>query len=96
MQISVLGTVLNIQTDESREHVDQILEFLNSKLEEIEQSLPIRDPLRKSIIANILIIDDLFKAESRAGLRPVDNSGNDDIAERIIARIDDVLTEDCS
>lgn len=94
MQISVLGTVLNIQTDESREYMDVVLDYLNGKIEEVERTLPVKDPLRKSIIANILIIDELFKAEKRAGGQlPTETSGADQIAERIIARIDDVLSE---
>ena len=90
MQISVLGTTLNIQTDESPEYMDRVLAYLDRRIAEIERSLPVRDPLRISILVNILLIDDLFKAGKGISISDEEAAL---MTSKIIDRIDRALQD---
>ena len=90
MQISVLGTTLNIQTDESPEYMDRVLAYLDRRITEIERSLPVRDPLRISILVNILLIDDLFKAGKGISISDEEAAL---MTSKIIDRIDRALQD---
>ena len=91
--IRVLGTNFTIQTDEDPEYVSKLVSYIIRKTEEIKTATGAQDPLRLSIIASIIITDELFK-ERRNPSTPSESSGRiESLADGIIARIDAVLDE---
>lgn len=93
-QINVLGTNFSIQTDEDPEYLQKVISYLKEKIKQIEASVPTKEPLRISLMASILIIDELFKARAGRGSEGIDDVPQaEEIAGRIIARIDQALLE---
>ena len=91
--IRVLGTNFTIQTDEDPEHVSKLVAYATRKTEEIKTATGAQDPLRLSIIASIIITDELFKERQNQSM-PSESGGRiESLADNIIARIDAVLDE---
>ena len=83
LRIDVLGTSFVIQSDESPEHLARLSSFVRERIEEA-------DPLTVAVLAALNIADDLFK--SRDGKDPPTQiSEFENVAERLISRIDDEL-----
>jgi cell division protein ZapA (FtsZ GTPase activity inhibitor) len=93
-RIELLGTSFQIQSDESPEYIDRLLRYYESRVDEIEQSVATGDPLKKAILAALLVTDELFRdREARPRTVPRDTDEIDRIADRIIREIDQVLPE---
>jgi cell division protein ZapA (FtsZ GTPase activity inhibitor) len=93
-QINVLGTNFSIQTDEDPEYLRKVISYLKEKIKQIEASVPTKEPLRISLMASILIIDELFKARASRGANDIEEVPQaEEIASRIIDRIDQALLE---
>jgi cell division protein ZapA len=97
VRVSLLGTSFAIQTDESKEYVESLIAYLGSKIETVKASSKVDDPLKASILAGIFLVDELYRERVDAslprdhGLPEVDMGA---MAERLIARIDESLSED--
>jgi len=92
MRIDLLGTSFTIETDESPEYLERIVEYYRDRLREIESSVSTTDPLKKAILAAILSIDELFKLkeeQTAAG----DTEEFSHIAERLINTLNESLRE---
>ena len=61
MRIELLGTSFQIQSDESPEYVHEILTYYKERVAEIESTVATSDPLKKAILAALLVTDDLFR-----------------------------------
>lgn len=61
MRIELLGTSFQIQSDESPEYVARILDHYHQRVEQIEGSVATGDPLKKAILAALLVTDELFR-----------------------------------
>ncbi|MGL4987248.1 MAG: cell division protein ZapA [Treponemataceae bacterium] len=61
LKIDILGTSFTIQAEESAEYLDVIYNRYKTVIEELERTSPIRDPLRLSILAGILLSDEVQK-----------------------------------
>lgn len=61
MRIELLGTSFQIQSDESPEYVARILDHYRKRVDEIEGSVATGDPLKKAILAALLVTDELFR-----------------------------------
>lgn len=92
MRIDLLGTSFTIETDESPEYLERIVEYYRDRLREIESSVSTTDPLKKAILAAILSIDELFKLkEEQPPAGEVEEFSQ--IAERLIKTLDETLQE---
>jgi len=93
LRIDVLGTSFVIQSEESPEHLAQLSSFVRDRIEEVKSRYNFADPLTVAVLAALNIADDLFKA--RAGrdlpLSSTQSAEIDNVAERLISRIDEVL-----
>ena len=67
MRISLLGTSFSIQTDEDPEYVNQLVAYFESKINSVGTGTPSGEPLKKAIIAGILIADELFREKQSPG-----------------------------
>lgn len=70
MRIELLGTSFQIQSDESPEYVAQILEHYRTRVEDIESTVATGDPLKKAILAALLVTDELFRARNTQSTAP--------------------------
>lgn len=97
MRIELLGASFQIQSDESPEYIEQLLEHFRSRVEQIEQTVATGDPLKKSILAALLVTDELFSdRQNRASsgsvhIAPEDADEIAQITSRIISEIDATL-----
>ncbi len=94
-RIELLGTSFQIQSDESPEYIDTLLTYYKSRVQEIEGSVATGDPLKKAILAALLVTDELFRERETV---QTDGSGVNDelssIADRIIGEIERVLPQE--
>jgi cell division protein ZapA (FtsZ GTPase activity inhibitor) len=67
VRIDVLGSSFTVQTDEDPAYFSELLAFYRSRLDLVESQTKLKDPIRLSALAAILMADELFKA--REGLR---------------------------
>jgi cell division protein ZapA (FtsZ GTPase activity inhibitor) len=97
VRVELLGASFSIQTDESKEYLDAVLEQLRAKVAEVKESSRVDDPLKLAILVGIYLVDELKRARADRGPREeLDAERGDElgaIAERLIARIDDSLRE---
>ena len=92
--IQVLGTSFTIQTDENTDYLEQLESLYKDKIRQIQASLPIDDPLKTSIIAGILLMDDLLKSRDRNQLGELVKA--EELTLRMIQRIDTILDDETS
>ncbi len=97
VRVELLGASFSIQTDESKEYLDAVLEQLRAKVAEVKESSRVDDPLKLAILVGIYLVDELLRARADRGPRiELEAERSDEIgaiAERLIARIDDSLRE---
>ena len=96
VQISLLGTSFSIQADEDSEYLARIVDYLEKKVQEIETSVAIKDPLRVAILTGLLIADELFKEKERRDETSTDRESEEvvRITQALIERIDKSLLEE--
>lgn len=95
-RIELLGTSFQIQSDESPEYLERLLRHFGDRVDEIERSVSTGDPLKKAILAALLVTDELFRAESGSPPRtdsfdPEEVEEIGSITDRLIHQIDQVL-----
>ncbi len=94
MRIELLGASFQIQSDESPEYIEQLLEHFRSRVEQIEQSVATGDPLKKSILAALLVTDELFSEREHrtpsghVRIDPEEAQEIEQITTRIISDLD--------
>jgi len=89
--IQVLGTSFAIQTDESPEYVEKLVNYVKTKIEILQKSLDTKDSMRILVIAAVLIADELHKEREK---RPSSSENIDElegITENILAKLDRAL-----
>ncbi len=92
MKIDVLGTSFVIQSDQDPAYLRDVVNFYKSKVMEIQNSVSTPDPLKISILASMLIIDDLFKF--KMGQAPANNLEDMEasaITQRLIRELDAMI-----
>lgn len=95
-RIELLGTSFQIQSDESPEYLERLLRHYGDRVDEIERSVSTGDPLKKAILAALLVTDELFRADTGTDRR-VESIGPEEveeigsIADRLIDQINQVL-----
>lgn len=97
LQIDVLGTSFSIKADEDTAYLEQILGYYKRIVGQIEQGGALKDPLKISILAGIMLSDELYKAKGRSikFQAALESNSTDQEADRItkslIEKIDQVL-----
>lgn len=95
MKIDLLGTSFTIQTDEDPQYVQDLVDYLHTKVQEIQRRVPGADELKVAILAGVLIADELFRARDGGDTPPRDQAATaaSEIAERLINTLDRSLVE---
>lgn len=94
LSINILGTSFDIQADEPEEYLESIYEYYKSVINKLSENYSVKDPLRLSIIAGILLADEFFKERARVDGLPADIKTSLEMersAQRMIAQIDNVI-----
>lgn len=97
LQIDLLGTSFSIKADEDTSYLEQILGYYKRIVTQIEAGGALSDPLKISILAGIMLSDELYKAKGRSikFQNALENNTADEEAERItkslIEKIDNIL-----
>ncbi len=86
VQIKILGTTFSIRSDQDPEYVQQLLEYLNTKIDEIQKNTAPTDSMRTAILASLLITDELFKEREKAGSSAAETDASRE-ASRLTAEI---------
>jgi len=90
VRVELLGASFAIQTDESVEYVQSLIEHLRSKIEAVKASSRVEDPLKAAILAGIFLVDEQRRDRQGASAsQPAIDLG--EFADRLIAKIDDSL-----
>lgn len=91
MKIELLGTSFVIQTDEDPKHLNDIVDYLKTKIQEVRSSVSTNDPLKIAILAALLTTDELFKERSREAQHEVDAKQVQEITQRILAELESTI-----
>lgn len=65
LQIDTLGTTFAIQAKEDEEYLNKLLNYYKKIVSQVECESGIKDPLKISIIAGIMICDELCKEKQK-------------------------------
>ena len=65
LQIDTLGTTFAIQAKEEEEYLEKLLNYYKKIVNQVECESGIKDPLKISIIAGIMITDELCKEKQK-------------------------------
>ena len=95
-EVQLLGTNFTLRTDENPEYLNQVIWYYKKKLEEMENSLSTKDPLKLSILTGFTIVDELMKLKSSENGQHQDPYSKmegqiNEIAGRLIQEIDQAL-----
>ena len=88
--IEILGTTLKVNTDEDPRYISQLIEYLQEKTAEVQDSAHIDDPLRVSILTSIYLIDELHKKSVSGSELPGDREASQ-LTLRMIEKLDQSL-----
>jgi cell division protein ZapA (FtsZ GTPase activity inhibitor) len=96
VHITMLGTSFSIKADENPAYMEELVSYFRKKVTEIEGSVSTNDPLRTSILAGMVIADELFKSRTR-NRHTAGGGGASEEADRLtkgmIERLDRCLGE---
>ena len=92
MKIDILGTSFTVQSDQDPAYLRDVSNFYSTKVEEIRRSVTTTDPLKISILAGLLIIDEYYKYKSGTGNIDIkDTLEADKITKDLIHTLDQAL-----
>jgi mannose-6-phosphate isomerase len=88
LHIDVLGTSITISADEDQEYLQTLLETYKKKLEDIQASTGLTDPLKTAVLTGFLLCDEAEKASRKTG---EENREVEELTLDIISRLDEAL-----
>lgn len=92
-EVDILGSSFTIRSDESAEHMAQLIEHFSSCVDEAKQAMPQADSLRVAILSGLNITDELFKARKEATDTSRGSRAAAQIATHLIGVIDQTLSQ---
>ncbi len=95
MRIELLGTAFQLETDQDPEYLADCVDYLRTKVQEVEGSVATGDPLKLAILAALLAVDELFRERDKHGgaeNRAVETEINS-LTRRMIETLDAGLNE---
>ena len=64
LQINLLGTSFTIQANEDEEYLNKLLGYYSRIVQDVSQIESIKTPLQTSILAGIMLCDEVYKEKS--------------------------------
>ncbi|MDR2807587.1 MAG: cell division protein ZapA [Spirochaetaceae bacterium] len=92
LRIEVLGTSVFIAVEEDPEYLNDLLRFYRSKINAVQKSSGLKDPLKIAILSGFVLCDELQKKRSEITVQNTSISEVERIATTLIARVDDFLS----
>lgn len=89
----MLGTSFKIKTDEDPEYVKKVLALYKNKIEHIQTTMDIREPVKVAILSGIMLADELVQKEQEFIKK--ESTEKDEISKittRLIDTIDKALS----
>ena len=99
LQINLLGTSFTIQANEDDEHLQKLLGYYSRIVQDVSQIDSVKTPLQTSILAGIMLCDEVYKEKSNAvameknqtqNTQPLDDEESAEIERRTIALINKI------
>ena len=101
LHINLLDTSFTIQTNEDEEYLKKLLGYYTRIIEDVSHIPSIKTPLQTSILAGIMLCDELYKEKINVvkmqdgqpidqNLPPENNSDGEELERRTIAMIDKI------
>jgi cell division protein ZapA len=85
VEVNILGSSFTIQSRYDPRYMSEVVAYLKEKIREVQASSGVQDPLKIVLLAALNVVDELKRGE---GSREIEQ-----IAERLIERIDQSLVE---
>lgn len=79
LQINLLNTSFSIKANEDDEYLNKLLGYYSNIIEEIQNSAMMQNNLQISILAGIMLCDELYKEKSK---NSITSNSSDDEAEK--------------
>ena len=92
-EVDILGSSFTIKSEESTEHLAQLIEHFSSRVAEARRAMPQADSLRVAIVSGLNVTDELFKALQASEDTQRDSRAAAQIATRLIGMIDQTLVD---
>ena len=101
LHINILDTSFTIQTNEDEEYLKKLLGYYTRIIEDVSHIPSIKTPLQTSILAGIMLCDELYKEKINVvkmqdgqpidqNLPPENSSDGEELERRTIAMIDKI------
>ncbi|NLM01483.1 MAG: cell division protein ZapA [Treponema sp.] len=98
LKIDALGTNFTIQAKEDDEYLENLLSYYKQMVKQIENSTSLKDTLKTSILAGIVLCDELYKEKCKTqnsnenyNLNKLELSEVERLTMKMIDNIDKVL-----
>ena len=72
VSISLLGTSFKLRAQEDSLHLQRIVDYYSKIVSQVESCVSERDPLKLSILAGIMVIDELFSNNKQSDYTHID------------------------
>jgi cell division protein ZapA (FtsZ GTPase activity inhibitor) len=93
LTVDILGSTFTIQSSGDTQHLQRVVNYLKTKVEEIQEkyaNATTQDPVKISLLAGLNAIDELLRREG-VETQPSEVVELEKITERLIDTIDDSL-----
>ena len=100
LQINLLGTSFTIQANEDEEHLQKLLGYYSRIVNDVSKIDSIKTPLQTSILAGIMLCDEVYKEKTNAvameksgvanSQAAVNEQESEELERRTIAMIDKI------
>jgi cell division protein ZapA len=90
VQVQILGHQLPIRGEADPSYILELAEYVDGKMREVTQKLPVAAVSKVAILASLNIADELFKERANKQRTGTDVIGR---AEQITRRLDEILGE---
>ncbi len=91
LRIDLLGTSFTIKTDKDPEYLKKLLDRYKRVIEDTQRGTGLSDPIKVSILAGIVLCDEIEKNRSETNL--FDKAETERIATNLIARLNEAIKD---
>ncbi len=86
IDIKLLGTSFKIEVDENPSYMHEVIDYLKTIINKVENSTGMQDPLKIAILTSVYLVDELYKEKKSEKSKEMS-----ELTERIISCIESVL-----
>ena len=92
LNIDILGSSFTIRSSEDPDYLEQVVWYLENKIKETQNKVPVTDPLKIAILSGFFLVDEIMKEKIKKGVpysitaQDADEIGK--IADNLIELID--------